>query len=482
MYRSALIAVVVLAVIALAISGACLVGGWSPLQPVRAASSYTSHTICSETFVSALPPEQVYAETIATTPAYGLIAWLVRYQVDRTKREVSTTVAGLFASRAIYRDGLGCILAHGAALPDTRLPKELRAGAPAAPASLPDIAGPAVVAAADPALQTALDRAFAEPAGSGQRLTKAVVVVHDGRVIAERYAPGYGIDTPQLSFSMAKTVISALIGILVRDGRLAVHQPAPVAAWRDPRDPRHGITIDNLLRHNSGLALDDTGPFDTTTHMLMLEDDTAGYAETAPSVAPPGSRWHYSSGGYGILSRIVRDAVGGNAEAVVRFARRELFDPLGMRNVTLEFDAAGTPLGSSFMFASARDWARLGMLYLDDGAVGGRRILPEGWVRYSTRPTPGAFYGYAAGLWTSLEPHAAADGRIGPGLPAAFFANGRLGQFILVVPSEQLVVVRLGVTQAPPPGDDLGDDGGIPQLLADVIAALHSGGQAAQVR
>jgi CubicO group peptidase (beta-lactamase class C family) len=467
MYRSAHIqlAVVVPAT-------ACLLGGCSPLQPLRAASSYTSHTICSETFISGLPAAQIYAESVATMPAYGLIDGLVRYDVDPIKREVSTTIAGGFFSRAVYRDGLGCILVHQTAPPDAPLPKDLLAGAPSAPPSLSDVAGPAKVTSANPALEAAVDRAFAEPPhGSPQRLTKSVVVVHDGRIMTERYAPGYDIDTPQLSFSMAKTVINALIGILVRDGQLAVDQPAPVPAWRDPHDPRHGITIDNLLRHNSGLALDETGsPFDATTRMLMMEDDTAKYAEAAPLIAPIGSRWYYSSAGYGILSRIVRDTVGGNAEAVLRFARRELFDPLGMRNVTLEFDAAGTPLGSSFFYASARDWARFGMLYLSDGVIGGRRILRKGWVRYSSRLTPGAFYGYAAGVWTSLAPNGAEDGPVGTGLPAgAFFANGRFGQFILIVPSERLVVVRLGVTQAPP----LGDDGSISRFVADVIAALH---------
>jgi CubicO group peptidase (beta-lactamase class C family) len=475
MHRSA---PVQLGAVALAIAGASSLGGCSPLQPVRAASSYASHTICSETFISGLPPAQIYAETVATTPFYGLVDWLIRYHVDPIKREVSTTVAGGFFSRAVYRDGFGCILVHRAEPPEAPLPKDLLGNAPVALPSLPEIAGPDAVTPADPALKAAIDRAFAEPSGSPERLTKAVVVVRDGRVIAERYATGYGIDTPQLGFSMAKTAINALIGILVRDGRLFVDRPAPVAAWRDPRDPRHGITIDNLLRHNSGLALEETGsPYDVTTRMLMLEDDTAKYAEAAPLIAPIGSRWHYSSAGYAILSRIVRDAVGGNAEAVLRFARRELFDPLGMRSVTLEFDAAGTPLGSSFFYVSARDWARLGMLYLDDGMVGGRRILPEGWVRYSSRLTPGAFYGYAAGLWTSLTLTGAVDGPVGTGLPpGAFFANGRLGQFILVVPSERLVVVRLGVTQAAP----LGDDGSIPRLVAEVIAALHSRGERAR--
>jgi CubicO group peptidase (beta-lactamase class C family) len=467
MYRSTHIQ---LAVVGPAI--ACMLGGCSPLLPVRAASSYTSHTICSETFISGLPATQIYAESVATMPAYGLIDWLVRYHVDPIKREVSTTIAGGFFSRAVYRDGLGCILVHQTAPPEAPLPKDLLAGAPSVPPSLPDIAGPARVTSAKAALEAAVDRAFAEPPhGLPQRLTKSVVVVHDGRVITERYAPGYDIDTPQISFSMAKTVTNALIGILVRDGRLAVDQPAPVPAWRDPHDPRHGISIDNLLRHNSGLALEETGsPYDVTTRMLMFEDDTAKYAEAAPLIAPIGSRWHYSSPGYAILSRIVRDAVGGNAEAVLRFARRGLFDPLGMRSVTLEFDAAGTPLGSSFFYASARDWARLGMLYLDDGVVGGRRILPEGWVRYSSRQTPDAFYGYAAGVWTSLAPNGPMDEHAATGLPpGSFYANGRLGQFILIVPSERLVVVRLGVTQAPPQGDD----GSIPRLVADVIAALH---------
>jgi CubicO group peptidase (beta-lactamase class C family) len=214
--------------------------------------------------------------------------------------------------------------------------------------------------------------------------------------------------------------------------------------------------------------------------MLMLEDDPAGYAQAVPLSAPPGARWRYTSGNYIILSRIIRDANGGDAEAVLRFARREMFDPLGMRTVTLEFDATGTPIGSTFMFASARDWARLGMLYLDDGVVAGQRILPEGWVRYSTSPAPGSGRGYGAGWWASAaQANDRRDEREERALPAdAFFASGRFGEFVLVVPSERLVVVRLGLA----PQRDVGhvlDDAGIQQLLADTIAAVHSGARAA---
>jgi CubicO group peptidase (beta-lactamase class C family) len=347
---------------------------------------------------------------------------------------------------------------------------ELMAGVPGTPPSLPEIAGPAVVTPASEALRAALDRAFAEPhQSSPSRRTKAIVVVRDGRVIAERYAPGYGIDTPMIGNSLTKSVICTLVGILVRQGHLSLYQPAAVAAWHGPDDHRRDITIDNLLRQNSGLDIDETGSgFDPVSRMLLLEPDMASFAESASLAATPGSRWRYTSGNYIILSRILRDTVGGSADAVLRFARQELFDPLGMRGVTLEFDATGTPIGSTFMYATARDWARLGMLYLDDGFIDGHRILPKVWVRYVTSPTADAWYGYGAGWWTSLT----STGRDGMGTslpPGAFFANGRLGQFVVVVPSERLVVVRLGLTQQPA----LGDDGSIAPLLGDTIAAIH---------
>jgi CubicO group peptidase (beta-lactamase class C family) len=152
---------------------------------------------------------------------------------------------------------------------------------------------------------------------------------------------------------------------------------------------------------------------------------------------------------------------------VLRFARQELFAPLGMRNVTLEFDASGNPEGSSQMLATARDWARFGMLYLDDGVVGGRRILPEGWVEYSASPTPNAWVGYGAGFWTNLGDSVGAAYRMAHGLPRdAFLAKGSIGQYVIIVPTERLVVVRLGRSANWPPEAD-----GTFQLVSDVIAA-----------
>src|SRR5262249_15619609 len=221
--------------------------------------------------------------------------------------------------------------------------------------------------------EAALDREFAEPESSPHRWTKSVVILHDGHIVAERYAPGYGPETPQIGWSVTKSVTNALIGILVRQKKLAVDAPVPIAAWRDAKDPRHAITVDNLLRMNSGIEFgqslfaDWRSAFDPSTQMQFDMADQAAFAETAELGAAPGTRWNYTNGNTMLLARMIRDAVGGDAASVLRFAHRELFDKLGMEHATLEFDSVGTPIGSSHMWASARDWARFGRLYLDDG-------------------------------------------------------------------------------------------------------------------
>ena len=445
-----------------------------PGQAVRVATGLVSHTLCSETFVAGLDPDQTFAETVSTMPGIRrLVPWL-HYRVDRAARDVSTTLGGRFEMRAVYHDGVGCTVVHPASVSAaTPLPAPSAAAsmnAAGAPGAGRDIAGPAVVEPASEPLRAALDRVFAEPAGGPVRGTKAVVVVHDGRVVAERYAPGYALDTPMLSWSMNKSVVNALVGILVRQGRLAVGAPAPVPAWRDPSDPRHPITVEQLMRMTSGLALDETNSgFDPASRMLFTEPDMAGFAEAAALAAPPGTRYHYSSPSTLILSRVIRDAVGGRAEDVRRFAERELFAPLGMRGVTLEFDATGTQVGSTYMYATARDWARFGLLYANDGVADGRRILPEGWVAYSASPTPGSRDGYAAGFFTNRGESEFGRLRVRGGMPAdSFFASGTQGQRIVVAPAHRLVVVRLGRSQ------DWAtfDIRGLIRLVADVDQAL----------
>jgi CubicO group peptidase (beta-lactamase class C family) len=269
---------------------------------------------------------------------------------------------------------------------------------------------------------------------------------------------------------MTKSVMNPLVGVLVRRGRLSLAGPAPVPAWRDPCDPRHAITIEQLMRMTSGLALDDTNNgFDPSSRMLYTEPDMAAYAERSALVAPPGRHYYYSNLSTLILSHVVRDAVGGRAEDVVRFADRELFGPLGMRRVTLEFDAAGTPVGSTYLYATARDWARFGLLYAHDGVVGGERILPEGWVDFSATWTPGSRDGYAAGFFTNRGASDGGQFRVRGGMPPeSFFASGTQGQRLVIAPAERLVVVRLGRT----PDWDAFDKRAMVRLAAEAKAAL----------
>ena len=434
----------------------------------QVATGFVARVICSETFVSGLDPDRIFAESRDAIPGSRLITWAMDYRVDRAARDVTVTLFGLGRSRAVYRGGLGCTLDHGEKLVDVAVP-----AGQAPPALLPEIAPAAVVTPQNPQLAAALDRAFAELPGQPPRRTRAIVVVKDGRLIAERYAEGIGIDTQLLGFSVTKSVISALIGVLVRQGRLKLEDPAPVAAWSKADDPRHAITIDQLLRHTSGLALGSSlqtslrSTLEPVIRMKYVENDMASYAESVPLESQPGSSWNYQDGNTLILSRLIRDVLGGDPAEVLRFARRELFGPLGMRHVTLQLDGTGTIEGSSEMLASARDWARFGQLYIDDGIAGGRRILPVGWVAYSASPTPKAWVGYGAGFWTNRGESFGATYRIERGMPReAFFAKGSIGQYVIIVPSERLIVVRFGRSPNLPPEAD-----GVYQLVQDVIAA-----------
>ena len=206
-------------------------------QSLRVATGLVSHTLCSETFICGLNPDQVYEEILRPMPALRRIRWAVRYHIDRGRREVRASAAGKFESRAVYRDRLGCIVVRGdepPKLPLTEAVDQARAAAPL----LPEIAGPALVEPLNDGLRAALDRAFAEPAQGPHRRVKAIVIAHNGRVVAERYAPGVDRAMPLIGYSVSKSVINAMVGILVRQGRLSVEQPSPVPAWREPSNPR----------------------------------------------------------------------------------------------------------------------------------------------------------------------------------------------------------------------------------------------------
>ncbi len=297
-------------------------------------------------------------------------------------------------------------------------------------------------------LEKLVDHAFAQPEPDDLERTHGFVAVQGGRVVAERYAHDVEPDDTFTSWSMAKSITCALVGILVRQGRIDISDPIPVKEW-GADDPRRRITIDQMLRMVDGLRFREAEDLGDGSVRYYAEDesdvipmlfghgkaDAAGFAATLPKVAEPEARWNYNSGGSNLLARLVGETVGGGEQGMRTFMEQELFGPLGMRTAQPRFDEAGHFIGSAFCYCSARDFARFGLLNLRDGLWEGRRILPEGWVDYCRTPTPQSPMGtYGAHFW------------VVPGSLGLFTCNGAFGQRTLISPKLDLVVVRVGRT------------------------------------
>lgn len=300
---------------------------------------------------------------------------------------------------------------------------------------------------------------FEDPALSE---TRALVVMQGGRVIAERYAPGYGPDTRLISWSMAKSVTATLVGLMIADGRLALDEPAPVPEWQTPGDPRAKITLRHLLHMSSGLdhtemAEGDIEIFDADTpQMLFLDgrENIARYAETRPMEAQPGKKFEYSSATSNILADIMTRSLTDSKDPEVRrdamleYARGRLFEPLGMKSAFIEFDRNGTMLGGSMIHATARDWAKFGEFLRNNGSVRAAQLLPTSWTRFMKTPSKNDS-SYGGHIWLNRVRNEGRDQVLFPGkAPSNIFAAlGHLGQFVIVSPQHRLTIVRLGKTQ-----------------------------------
>lgn len=303
------------------------------------------------------------------------------------------------------------------------------------------------------ALARAVDRLFTT---TETEETRAIVVLRDGRIVAERYAPGYHENTRFISWSMAKTVTGVLIGLLVSDGRLRLDESAPVPAWQRPGDPRGEITLRQLLQMRSGLRHTEAGdPVYESDEVRMLfldgRDGMAAHAEAQPLEAEPGSKWEYSSSTTVILADIAARALTNSTDPAVRrqvmndYLRSRLFEPLGMKSIVPEYDPAGTLIGGSLMHATARDWARFGEFLRNKGSVNGAQLVPPAWIEFMTAANP-RNTGYGAQIWLN-RPQPEEQKSPFPGAPrSAISMNGHLGQFVLISPAQGLTVVRLGRT------------------------------------
>ena len=304
------------------------------------------------------------------------------------------------------------------------------------------------------ALNNLLDRAFQIPAPDDLPGTRAVLIVHRGALVAEQYADGFSADRKFLSQSVAKTVTAAIAGIVVGDGLLSVDEAAPVTAWsEEPDDPRRSITVGNLLQMSSGLAFNESyfNPY-TSDALPMLfgkeRGDMAAFAASKPLEHPPGTHFAYASGTTNLLSGLLRDAVGGDRASYLRFMQDRLFAPIGMASAEPEFDESGTFVGSSWLHAKPRDWARLGLLLLRGGEWDGQAVLPPGWVDYMRTPLAHQESGiYGAQTWLNAgNPAAGIAPRI-ENLPAdTFMGTGHGGQMMVMVPSKDLIIIRFGKT------------------------------------
>jgi CubicO group peptidase (beta-lactamase class C family) len=426
----------------------------SPPALLRIGANYTAKIVCSNTFIAGRDPERVLHEDVQA-PGIWLMEWM-RIAVDRGQGTVRAGLLGFIGrGLAVFRPGEGC-----AAVPDGRLEAALHGRTPGAGADLaPRVAAPGPwPEGADAEVNPSVARLLADDRLAGPGI-RALLVAHRGRLIGERYADGVTAATPLLGWSMTKSVTAGWIGLLVKDGLLTLDDPAGLGD--DPGDRRGRIKIADLMSMTSGLSFNESyGAVTDVTQMLYLEDDMAAFASAQPLAHPVGTDWSYSSGTALILARIAAGKLGGAATV---YLRDRLFGPLGMSSALIETDAAGTPVGSSYMYATAQDWLRYAQMLLQQGVWQGHEILPRNFVAMMSTPVAASEGQYGQGMVWRIEDPAAARG-----LPDdLYWMLGHDGQSIAIVPSRGLVVLRMGLTPSrlgyrPEP------------LLAAVLAALET--------
>ena len=422
-------------------------------------------------------PETVIAEDIARFPAFR---WDTdfRFAVDPATRTATVTHARVGSRSAKYTGDQGCaILPVGAGdVFFEPVPVRSALSDPAVqdwPLGDRNARG-SVAGVNSAALEAALDWAFNDAGLARPQYTRGVVAVHRGKIIAERYAPGFGPHTPQISWSMGKSIAATLIGVLIQDGMLRLDQPAPVPEWQDVRDPRRAIRIRDLLRMSSGLDFDNFGldpgsSYNAANEHFRIYFDAvhvSAHSVYQPLRFEPGTVWRYRNSDPLTLMYVARRALESRGEDFLTFPQRRLFDPLGMRSMVLETDAWGNFIITGYDYGSSRDWARLGLLYLQNGMWQGKRMLPERWVEFVTTPAPGdPSNGYGGLFWLNR-------GGAMPRVPAdAYWAAGYMGQRTMIIPSRDLVVVRHG----PSPG---GDGAYMEELITRLLEALGPGAAA----
>lgn len=427
---------------------------------------YGAKRMCSCVFVGLQQEDSVVRQELRAFPLS-----LGRYSVHYGDSTATGSVFGLFSRKAIFRKGLGCTLLSE--VPEaTARKQQFQLTTPIYNRVADSLAWPlgdkidtSLKSDFDSAaLQSVMDSAFYESGGEPLRRTRALVVVYKGQIIGERYANGFTNRTRFAGWSMGKSLLNSVIGVMVKEGRITVESGVDVPSWK--QDGRNTITWKNLLNHNSGIQWEeDYGGASDVTNMLYKHADMGNSFRDNILVDEPGKRFAYTSGGTNLLSSLVREKLGDSLYH--RYPYEKVFRKIGMNSMVLESDVVGNFVYSSYAFATARDWARFGLLYCNDGVFNGERILPEDWVAFSAYPAKGTKYGqYGGHFWSNAGAAGKPEDRYYRDAPPdMFWANGFESQYVYIVPSRQLVVVKLSLTQ----GNYLDEN----KFLAGVLTALR---------
>lgn len=432
-----------LSFVLLALGSLSLVG-ISPSYLVSApavATGIGSKLLCSSLYVSKFSKAQSFDDLVQ----YSSILNELTLTYDESQRKVGAALLGLGSKSATYLPGIGCAVDYAGYPVRETLSSFV---VPPTNADQPWPLGDVVTTTTDQ-VQDAIDAMIANDNRQGFN-TRALLAVKDGRIVGEAYAQGATAQTPLLGWSMAKSVTAVMLANLEHRELLALDAPPGFAEWAG--DERAQIRTTDLLTMTDGLDFsEEYNPGDDATAMLFDAPSAADYVLAKPAVKPPGEHFNYSSGTANVLARVYQDALGGPAAARADY-EANIASALGFQNAVFETDAAGGFVGSSYLYASARDWARLGQLMLNDGEINGRRVMNPGWVARATTQNGSAnhpAYGYQWWLNEGNRALAWAD------LPRdSYAAMGNRKQVVMVVPSEQTVIVRLGWTAGAYPDND----------------------------
>lgn len=421
----------------------------------RSAAGMAAKGVCSAVFVAGRPQQNLLADDVL--PASPVLR-LISVAVEERSRSVTARFAGLFERRAVLLPQRGCVLdlapATEPAVADKRAAPDAGQPWPQGDAPLPPAEWGSAVDAAG--LQRAVDAAFVGAGNPEAANARGIAVIHRGRLLVLRTAPGFAAATPLHGWSMTKTVAGMLAYKRAAETDLSLdtpvvnafpkaREPSWLAGWRE--DARQQIAVADLLYMRDGLAnIENYKPGGEVPRMLWGAPDVAGFSAASPAEAVPGARWRYLSASANLLSAVVRGRFASDAEYWA-YPAKALFGPIGATTAVLETDTAGNWVGSSYLWASTGDWARLGLLMLNDGRWGDTQVLPPGWLQRASTPaaTQGPGRGYGAQTWRIGDPD---EGDCkGRGLPAdAIAMRGHWGQMVAIVPSREAVIVRLGWT------------------------------------